>query len=128
MGDEFEFDDDIFDGVDKCNFDDDIFDGVDEAHLAELERPAKRQKTAAPAPQQPHSHLALAERILKDKFGYESFRHEQAGAIQAILAGDNALVVFPTGAGKSLCYQVFTALLLFDLARTLSALVFTSKL
>ncbi|KAK4098516.1 ATP-dependent DNA helicase [Parathielavia hyrcaniae] len=59
----------------------------------------KRQRTS-------EGHLELAERILKAQFGYPSFRHEQAGAIQSILGGDNALVIFPTGAGKSLCYQI----------------------
>ena len=48
----------------------------------------------------------LARGILAEQFGYDSFRHEQEGAISAILRGDNALAVFPTGAGKSLCYQV----------------------
>ncbi|PNH27327.1 hypothetical protein BJF96_g9373 [Verticillium dahliae] len=52
------------------------------------------------------SKLALATSILKDKFGYPAFRHEQAAAIARILHGENSLVVFPTGAGKSLCYQI----------------------
>ncbi|CRK02414.1 hypothetical protein BN1723_017116, partial [Verticillium longisporum] len=51
------------------------------------------------------SKVALATSILKDKFGYPAFRHEQAAAIERILHGENSLVVFPTGAGKSLCYQ-----------------------
>lgn len=52
----------------------------------------------------------LARGILAEKFGYESFRHEQEGAINAVLKGDNALAIFPTGAGKSLCYQVLHVL------------------
>lgn len=51
-------------------------------------------------------NVTLARRLLKEKFGYEDFRHEQEGAIRCILAGKSALVIFPTGAGKSLCYQV----------------------
>lgn len=51
-------------------------------------------------------NTALARRLLKEKFGYDSFRHEQEGAIRRILSGKSALVIFPTGAGKSLCYQV----------------------
>ncbi|KAI1644603.1 ATP-dependent DNA helicase [Daldinia loculata] len=47
-----------------------------------------------------------AKTILKEKFGYEDFRHEQFSAIVSILRGENVLVVFPTGAGKSLCYQI----------------------
>lgn len=49
---------------------------------------------------------SIARSILKTKFGYDNFRHEQAAAIRTILKGDNALAIFPTGAGKSLCYQV----------------------
>ncbi|KAI0466512.1 ATP-dependent DNA helicase recQ [Xylaria cf. heliscus] len=49
---------------------------------------------------------SIARSVLKQNFGYDDFRHEQAAAIRAILQGDSALVVFPTGAGKSLCYQI----------------------
>lgn len=56
--------------------------------------------------EQDKDNLKLARRLLADKFGYRSFRHEQEGAIRRILAGENTLVIFPTGAGKSLCYQV----------------------
>ena len=49
---------------------------------------------------------ALALQLLKENFGYDDFRHEQRAAIQAILRGQNTLVIFPTGAGKSLCYHV----------------------
>ncbi|KAK4223787.1 P-loop containing nucleoside triphosphate hydrolase protein [Podospora fimiseda] len=52
------------------------------------------------------SHLAIAEELLQENFGHSSFRHEQAAAIETVLRGDNALVMFPTGAGKSLCYQI----------------------
>lgn len=44
--------------------------------------------------------------VLRDVFGYLGFRHGQADAIDAVLAGRDALVLLPTGAGKSLCYQV----------------------
>lgn len=49
---------------------------------------------------------AIARQILKEKFGYDDFRHEQRSAIRSVLRGENTLVIFPTGAGKSLCYQV----------------------
>ncbi|KAK0622536.1 P-loop containing nucleoside triphosphate hydrolase protein [Immersiella caudata] len=93
--------------MDEFDFDDDVFDDLDEAELEELERPAKRQKSSHPASApNAEEHLALAQRLLTEKFGYAAFRHEQAGAIQSILAGNNALAIFPTGAGKSLCYQI----------------------
>ncbi|KAI1761310.1 ATP-dependent DNA helicase recQ [Hypoxylon sp. FL1150] len=49
---------------------------------------------------------SIALSILKRDFGYDNFRHEQAAAIRNVLQGENTLVVFPTGAGKSLCYQI----------------------
>ncbi|MFA7668748.1 MAG: DNA helicase RecQ [Burkholderiaceae bacterium] len=44
--------------------------------------------------------------ILQRVFGYESFRGEQQAVIETLLAGDDALVLMPTGGGKSLCYQI----------------------
>jgi ATP-dependent DNA helicase RecQ len=43
---------------------------------------------------------------LREVWGYAEFRAPQAEIIDAVLAGENALVVMPTGGGKSLCYQV----------------------
>jgi superfamily II DNA helicase RecQ len=48
----------------------------------------------------------LANIILKERFGLKSFRLEQEAAITRVLDGGSAVVVFPTGGGKSLCYQV----------------------
>ena len=50
--------------------------------------------------------LADAQATLKRRFGYADFRRPQKPAIEAVLAGRDALVVLPTGGGKSLCYQV----------------------
>ncbi len=47
-----------------------------------------------------------ARATLRDKFGYPDFRPPQIRAVQAVLSGCDALVVLPTGGGKSLCYQV----------------------
>jgi ATP-dependent DNA helicase RecQ len=45
-------------------------------------------------------------RVLKDVFGFDDFRPGQASVMEALLAGRHVLAVMPTGAGKSLCYQV----------------------
>lgn len=44
-------------------------------------------------------------------FGYDSFRPGQSGIVSAILAGHDVLGVMPTGAGKSICYQIPVAIL-----------------
>ena len=44
--------------------------------------------------------------ILHDVFGYSEFRGRQAEAIDQVLSGGDALVLMPTGGGKSLCYQI----------------------
>jgi ATP-dependent DNA helicase RecQ len=44
--------------------------------------------------------------ILHSLYGYDSFRGHQAEIIETVSAGNNALVLMPTGGGKSLCYQI----------------------
>ncbi|MBV1917187.1 MAG: DNA helicase RecQ [Sphingomonadaceae bacterium] len=44
--------------------------------------------------------------ILHDVFGFESFRGVQERVIDRVMAGDGTLAIMPTGAGKSLCYQL----------------------
>jgi ATP-dependent DNA helicase RecQ len=56
--------------------------------------------------------MAAAEALLQARFGFASFRPGQAAVIAQLLAGRSALAVFPTGSGKSLCYQL--PALLFD--------------
>ena len=46
------------------------------------------------------------EKVLKQTFGYDSFRPGQKRVIDLVLNRQNVLAVMPTGAGKSLCYQV----------------------
>ncbi|MCX4969979.1 DNA helicase RecQ [Streptomyces sp. NBC_00654] len=47
-----------------------------------------------------------AQRTLHRVFGYESFRGEQGAVIEHVVAGGDAVVLMPTGGGKSLCYQI----------------------
>ncbi|HQC85459.1 MAG TPA: DNA helicase RecQ, partial [Rhodoferax sp.] len=44
--------------------------------------------------------------ILRDVFGYEQFRGPQQAIVEHVVAGGDALVLMPTGGGKSLCYQI----------------------
>jgi len=50
--------------------------------------------------------MQQAKHILKSIFGYGGFRHQQQDVIQTLLDGRDALVLMPTGGGKSLCYQI----------------------
>ncbi len=47
-----------------------------------------------------------AARVLARVFGYEAFRGDQQAIIEHVIGGGDALVLMPTGGGKSLCYQV----------------------
>jgi len=47
-----------------------------------------------------------ANEILARVFGYPSFRGQQAAIVEQIIGGGDALVLMPTGGGKSLCYQI----------------------
>ncbi|MDY6890907.1 MAG: DNA helicase RecQ [Pseudomonadota bacterium] len=50
--------------------------------------------------------IERARQILADVFGFESFRHPQEAVVTTLIEGRDALVVMPTGGGKSLCYQL----------------------
>ena len=62
------------------------------------------------------------QEVLKTYFGYDSFRPGQEAIINAILSGRDALAIMPTGAGKSVCYQV-PALLLPGITVVVSPLI-----
>ncbi len=65
-------------------------------------------------------------RTLQTTFGFDRFREGQEPVIRALLAGRSALAVFPTGSGKSLCYQL-TALHLPGLTLVVSPLIALMK-
>ena len=50
--------------------------------------------------------MSTAQSVLQDVFGYDQFRGPQAAIVDQVIAGGDALVLMPTGGGKSLCYQV----------------------
>ena len=66
--------------------------------------------------------IAALGGVLKDVFGFADFRPGQQSAMTALLAGRSVLAVMPTGAGKSLCYQV-PSLVLGGLTIVVSPLV-----
>ncbi|MDO9023857.1 DNA helicase RecQ [Zwartia sp.] len=64
--------------------------------------------SASSSPHDPSSRpreLGAGE-VLSRVFGYESFRGDQQAIVEHVIAGGDALVLMPTGGGKSLCYQV----------------------
>lgn len=64
----------------------------------------------------------MMEQALKQYFGFESLRHGQQEVISNILNGQSAAAIFPTGSGKSLCYQL-SAVLLPNLTLVISPLL-----
>src|SRR3982751_5354252 len=64
--------------------------------------------------------------VLSRQFGFDSFRPGQQRVVEALLAGRSALAVFPTGGGKSLCYQL-PALLLDGVTVVVSPLIALMK-
>ncbi|MCC6953635.1 MAG: DEAD/DEAH box helicase, partial [Deltaproteobacteria bacterium] len=47
-----------------------------------------------------------ASEILRQVFGYSAFRSHQGDIVDHVISGGDALVLMPTGGGKSLCYQI----------------------
>ncbi len=67
-----------------------------------------------------------ARRVLEQTFGFADFRSGQADVVGRLLAGKSTLAIFPTGGGKSLCYQL-PALLLDGLTVVVSPLIALMK-
>ncbi|MFT4193117.1 RecQ family ATP-dependent DNA helicase, partial [Ottowia sp.] len=59
-----------------------------------------------PAPTSVPSLASTPDAVLREVFGYEHFRGQQADIVQHVIGNGDALVLMPTGGGKSLCYQV----------------------
>src|SRR5881394_2187861 len=78
--------------------------------------PERRRGAASPVPSRlccrppiaviPLASTPSADSILHDVFGYSAFRGAQAEIVSHVIDGGDALVLMPTGGGKSLCYQV----------------------
>jgi len=66
--------------------------------------------------------MSTPDSVLKNTFGFDAFRPGQKDIIDGIIAGENMLAVMPTGAGKSLCYQI-PALILEGVTVIISPLV-----
>ena len=62
-------------------------------------------------PHSPSVHTATPESVLRDVFGFDEFRPGQREVIDAVLAGNDCIALMPTGAGKSLTYQLPARLL-----------------
>ncbi len=69
-----------------------------------------------------HETMAQARHLLYEHFGYASFRPAQETLISALMAGRDVLGIMPTGAGKSMCYQI-PALMLPGITLVISPLI-----
>jgi ATP-dependent DNA helicase RecQ len=78
------------------------------------------------APRRPRTTMDQAQEKLLDVFGFQRFRPGQEQVISSLLGGQSAVAIFPTGSGKSLCYQL-PALLFDGLTVVISPLIALMK-
>lgn len=72
------------------------------------------------------SKIQEAKKLLKQYFGYDEFRQGQEQLIEAALNGQDVLGIMPTGAGKSLCFQI-PALMMDGITLVISPLISLMK-
>ena len=89
----------------EFDYDDYDFDSLPATRPAGAAADEVVRVAADPAKRRGASSPDLAG-ILQQVFGYSAFRGEQQHIIETVTSGDDALVLMPTGGGKSLCYQV----------------------
>ena len=70
--------------------------------------------------------LGRAKKVLKKYFGYEDFREGQEALVKAVISGRDVLGIMPTGAGKSLCFQI-PALMMEGITLVVSPLISLMK-
>lgn len=70
--------------------------------------------------------MTEVESLLQQYFGFDRLRHGQEKVINAVLEGHSTAAIFPTGAGKSLCYQL-PAIILPHLTLVISPLLALMK-
>ncbi len=91
----------------------------------QLDAPSRPVSVTGAVDLSPAEHDRLDD-ALHEHFGHDSFRPAQADVIAALLRGESVLTVMPTGAGKSLCYQM-AALLLPGTTLVISPLIALMK-
>src|SRR5947209_4690752 len=74
----------------------------------------------------PDQTMTSPAQVLKTVFGFDSFKPGQERVVEALLAGRSAVAIFPTGGGKSLCYQL-PGILLDGLTLVVSPLIALMK-
>lgn len=77
-------------------------------------------QSAAPVP------IMEPRKVLKDFFGFERFKGNQEAVVNSVLAGEDCFVIMPTGAGKSMCYQL-PAMMMEGTAIVISPLIALMK-